>query len=86
VNDVPFTPLSADPDGASVFTCTLCGTRFTHGGQGCGACPLNAGCDVVSCPTCGHTFPRSSRIVGWVRRMLTRIGLGPDRREEKRPW
>jgi hypothetical protein len=81
VKDVPFTPLTAEANGATVFTCSLCGTRFTHGGQGCGACPLSTGCDVVSCPRCGHSFPRTSRLVAWVRRLLGRI-----RPEEKRPW
>jgi len=83
VKDVPFTPLRDAPDGATVFTCALCGERFTHGGQGCGTCPLHTGCDVISCPGCGHSFPRSSRVVGWVRRVLSRIGFGQERHEER---
>ena len=73
VKDLPFTPLTASPQGATVFCCALCGTRFTHGGQGCGGCPLNTGCDVVSCPQCGHSFPRTSQLVTWMRRLLAKI-------------
>lgn len=59
---------------ATVFTCALCGARFTHGGLACGACPLAWGCDLVRCPHCGYQFPRSSRLVDWFRR---RLGAGP---------
>ena len=50
------------------FRCGLCGARFTHGAQVCGACPLRNACDVVQCPSCGYQFPRESRIVNWLRR------------------
>jgi DNA-directed RNA polymerase subunit RPC12/RpoP len=86
VKDVPFTPAGTEESGTTVFTCALCGTRFTHGGQSCGQCPLHTGCDVISCPQCGHSFPRVSRAAGWIRRLLARVGFGSDRREEKRPW
>ena len=32
--------------------------------------PLNAGCEVVKCPSCGYQFPRRSRIVDLARRMF----------------
>ena len=86
MKDVPFTPATAHEAEATVFLCALCGTRFTHGGHACGGCPLNTGCDVISCPQCGHSFPRSSRAAGWIRRLLARVGIGAGRREEKRPW
>ena len=70
--DVPFTPLEESGTGASVFTCALCGDRFTHGQQVCGTCPLSSGCDLVRCPNCGYQFPRSSRTVDWLRRLLGR--------------
>jgi len=54
------------------FECGLCGTSFTHGERVCGACPLNAGCDLVQCPNCGYRFPRSSRLVDWARRLWRR--------------
>ncbi len=60
----------------TVFECGLCGTKFTHGGQACGACPLNAGCDLVKCPSCGFQFPRSSKLVDWGRRALRRLSGG----------
>ncbi len=61
------------------FECGLCGTSFTHGGQVCGACPLNAGCDLVKCPNCGYQFPRSSRIAEWGRRIWRRLAAGEGR-------
>jgi len=65
----------AAPDGratGTTFECGLCGTAFTHGGRVCGACPLNAGCDLVRCPNCGYQFPRSSRLADWGRRLWRR--------------
>jgi hypothetical protein len=52
---------------ASGFRCALCGGRFEHGERSCGACPLLSGCDLVRCPHCGYQFPRSSRLVDWLR-------------------
>ena len=57
---------------ATVFTCPLCGGRFTHGEEVCSGCPLAAGCDVVQCPHCRYSFPRSSRILGFFRRLVGR--------------
>lgn len=68
----PFTPLEDARAEATVFTCPLCGGRFTHGGQVCASCPLAAGCDLVQCPHCRYTFPRSSRIADLVRRWFRR--------------
>ena len=70
MKNVPFTPLTDGPASATVFRCALCGERFTHGVQACGSCPLSAGCDQVSCPGCGHSFPRRSRLADWVGRLL----------------
>ena len=66
----PFVPAGERETDATVFRCALCGMRFTHGEQVCGACPLSAGCDLVRCPGCGYHFPRTSRLVEWVRRLL----------------
>jgi predicted RNA-binding Zn-ribbon protein involved in translation (DUF1610 family) len=55
---------------ATVFSCALCGARFTHGTLVCQSCPLNAGCEVVKCPSCGYQSPRRSRIVDLVRRLM----------------
>jgi hypothetical protein len=69
-------PLEFRPaeDGAAgtVFTCALCGLRFTHGDRACGVCPIGAGCDLVRCPGCGYQFPRGSRTVEWLRRWWRR--------------
>lgn len=53
--------------------CGLCGHVFTRIERGCGTCPLNAGCDLVKCPSCGFQFPRSSRLIDWIRSVLTRF-------------
>jgi len=67
MSDTPF--LSVDgQSSATVFTCALCGCRFSHGGLVCGGCSLNSACALVKCPQCGYQFPRESRLVAWVRR------------------
>ena len=73
---VPFVAKRADPDHATEFSCSLCGARFTHGTLVCGSCPLNAGCEVVKCPSCGFQSPRRSRIVSAVQRLFRAGGRG----------
>jgi len=68
--DVPFASREGREDGATGFSCPLCGGRFSHGTLVCGSCPLNAGCEVVKCPSCGYQFPRRSRLVSWAQRLL----------------
>jgi hypothetical protein len=63
-------PDAGQAEEAKVFACPLCGMRFTHGGHGCSACPLNFGCEIVCCPHCGYQFPRASTLVDWARRWL----------------
>jgi hypothetical protein len=72
----PFRPLTGDPAGTA-FACSLCGCRFEHAGRVCGSCPMSTGCDLVKCPHCGFQFPRSSRIVQWLRRIGARIRRSP---------
>jgi len=67
---VPFEAERVEADGASSFSCPLCGGRFTHGTLVCGSCPLNAGCEIVKCPSCGYQFPRRSRLLTWAQRLL----------------
>jgi len=67
---VPFVPKIAEKGDATEFTCSLCGARFTHGTLVCVSCPLNAGCEVVKCPSCGFQSPRRSRIVDALRRVF----------------
>lgn len=66
-----FRPATRVPAGTE-FTCALCGARFTHGGETCGACPLASGCDLVRCPACGYQFPRRSSLVDAWRRLSAR--------------
>jgi predicted RNA-binding Zn-ribbon protein involved in translation (DUF1610 family) len=67
---VPFVPKLDARGDATEFTCSLCGAHFTHGTLVCVSCPLNAGCEVVKCPSCGFQSPRRSRIVDAVRRLF----------------
>lgn len=68
-----FQPVAAAaPAEGTVFTCTLCGARFTHAEKACSACPLNHGCEVVRCPNCGFQFPRESQLVRLARRLFGR--------------
>ena len=67
---VPFVPKVDENGDATEFSCSLCGARFTHGTLVCVSCPLNAGCEVVKCPSCGYQFPRRSRIVDFARRLF----------------
>ena len=67
---VPFVAAKSAPGDATEFQCSLCGARFTHGTLVCGSCPLNAGCEVIKCPSCGFQAPRRSRIVDLARRVF----------------
>ncbi len=69
---VPFSPVEEGAGDASVFSCPLCGNRFSHGGLVCASCPLNLGCEILRCPHCGYQFPRSSKLVDWTRRLVRR--------------
>lgn len=73
--DLPFTAVEGPVDEATVFRCPLCGARFTHGLQACPSCPLSAGCTLVTCPHCEYSFPRTSRLAGWLRRLFGRKSL-----------
>ena len=73
MKEIPFVPVGDAPAEGTVLTCGFCGMSFTHGGQVCGSCPLNAGCDLAKCPNCGFQFPRSSRLVDWAARVLRRF-------------
>jgi len=77
--EVPFTRLEGSAGSATAFQCPLCGSHFTHGMQACPSCPVNAGCSLVTCPNCSYAFPRSSRLVDWARRLVTRRAR-PERR------
>lgn len=67
--DLPFLPAQGGVS-ATLFTCALCGARFTHGELVCGRCPMSNSCDIVQCPHCAYQFPRESRLVAWLRRLL----------------
>jgi len=65
----PEAPATEAPAAAAAATaCPLCGARFERGVQTCGSCPLHGACDVVCCPNCGYSYPRTSHLVEWWRR------------------
>ena len=66
----PFVPIGASTEDATPFDCPLCGARFSHGTLVCGSCPLNAGCEIVKCPSCGYQFPRRSRVVEFAKKIF----------------
>jgi uncharacterized C2H2 Zn-finger protein len=75
--EVPFTTLPAHDRDGTVFVCSLCGNRFSHGGLVCGTCPMETGCALVRCPNCGFQFPRSSSVVEFFRRLVARFRRKP---------
>jgi hypothetical protein len=66
----PFVPKREAGGDATEFVCALCGGRFTHGTLVCGSCPMNVGCEIVKCPSCGYQAPRRSRLVDLARRVF----------------
>ncbi len=68
-----FRPLPAHGSGGTFFDCSLCGCRFSHGGQVCGSCPMSTGCELVKCPHCGFQFPRTSSIADAFSRLWRKL-------------
>jgi hypothetical protein len=68
--EVPFVSLREDAGDATAFTCPLCSARFTHGVLVCQSCPMNAGCEIVKCPSCGYQFPRRSKVLDWAKKLF----------------
>ena len=54
--------------GESQVTCPLCGTRYseTEGRVCYSGCPLQRGCQLLSCPACGYEIPAPTRITRWL--------------------
>lgn len=67
---VPAAPLAT---GGTALDCPMCGLAFTTGATVCAGCPLHGGCDLVRCPRCAYTFPRTSRLVELLRRLIRRV-------------
>lgn len=57
--------MSADVDAV---TCPLCGRRYTEAeGRACHpGCPLQRGCQLLSCPSCGYEMPAPTRLTRWL--------------------
>jgi hypothetical protein len=58
---------------ATRFQCGLCGAAFTHGDRACAGCELGASCLLVKCPRCGYQFPRESRLLALLGRLLASV-------------
>lgn len=78
ITHVPFVATASESTVGTLFSCPLCGCRFSHGQEVCSACPLKPRCDFVGCPHCGYQFPRTSatvemlgRLVRWLSRRRT---------------
>jgi hypothetical protein len=74
IAQVPFVPATPEAAEGTLFSCPLCGGRFSHGQAVCSACPLKPRCDVVGCPHCGYQFPRTSVIVETLGRLVRWLG------------
>jgi uncharacterized C2H2 Zn-finger protein len=60
-------------EGETAFRCALCGATFRQGAAACGVCPFaSTACELVSCPHCGYSFPRSSSLLRWLERAIGR--------------
>ncbi|MBI5311126.1 MAG: hypothetical protein HZB14_08930 [Actinobacteria bacterium] len=61
-------PLLAEAplDAAAMSVCGLCGHRYAESAHsGCASCPMNDGCLMTCCPSCGYSAPdpRNSRLL-----------------------
>lgn len=52
--------------------CPLCGFRFRES-EGCGTCPMGAGCGHLKCPNCRYEFVASSKTVELLRGLFRRF-------------
>jgi hypothetical protein len=73
ITQVPFAATTSKSAPGTLFSCPLCGGRFTHGQEVCSACPLSPRCNVVGCPHCGYQFPRSSATIELLGRLGRRL-------------
>jgi hypothetical protein len=57
-----------------LVNCSMCGYRFDPQAHlACQACPVNHGCQVVCCPSCGYQWadPHSSVLARFASRWLS---------------
>jgi hypothetical protein len=55
------------------LTCPVCGDTLKETVSGCSRCPMNGGCDMLCCETCGYeTVAPRSRLVDLVQRLFSR--------------
>lgn len=77
------------PPENELTRCPICSYCFDASAPSlCEACPLNAGCTMLCCPSCGHTTvdPDSSRLVNGLRRMVAFFaGRFPPQQEQSEP-
>lgn len=58
------------------MNCSMCGFRFDPGAHvACKSCPLQSGCSVVCCPSCGYEMVdvNQSRLAGLVLKLGARL-------------
>ncbi len=55
--------------------CPLCGYEFDwkEAEQACRSCPLASHCGLVRCPRCGYEMLPEAKLIGWMRRLRTRL-------------
>ncbi len=61
---------------STLVTCSMCGYSFDPAAHpACRSCPLNSGCQVVCCPSCGFQWadPAQSSLARLASRWLSRV-------------
>lgn len=62
------------------LTCPLCGFEFDAEDTLCQhGCPLHTACNLTRCPMCAYEFPRTPRVVSWLRRVFGGRAARADR-------
>ncbi|MBI4764952.1 MAG: hypothetical protein HY787_10145 [Deltaproteobacteria bacterium] len=69
-------------DKEAKYTCSLCGQTFVMDRRTCpSACPLSRHCNLVCCPNCGFSFPKGSRTVEFIKRLIQKIHISLRRQK-----
>jgi hypothetical protein len=76
---------------SDLVACSMCGYRFDPQAHlACQACPVNQGCQVVCCPSCGYSWadPQSSVLARFAARWLAPaapVGKKPSNLADRKP-
>lgn len=80
--DLPLLAESPAQAPAAVMVCGLCGHSYSESAKtGCSSCPMNDGCLMTCCPSCGYTAPdpQNSKLLSAARAVGRFAGRGRKR-------